>query len=260
MRSPAEFDRVLSLAATHNKCEISRITGIPRSTVSGWLNGRAPRFSVDRTRGGTCLRCGGLRHPFPQLIGFQYAYLLGLYLGDGCLLRHPRGVYRLHVFLDSAYPIIAAECESAMSLVMPASRASCQRHPRYNMLGVVSYSKHWPHPLPPARSRGQAQAKDRVGAMAGANRRATPWAVAARPDPLRRLPRRQQDPPSEEDLRLSPLPSSPTARSTSSASSATPVIGSTSPGGRTGHGTSRSRGRRRSPPWTDTLARSGNRE
>jgi len=92
-----------------------------------------------------------LRRPaasIPQLIGFQYAYLLGLYLGDGCLLRHPRGVYRLHVFLDSAYPIIAAECEAAMSLVMPASRASCLRHPRYNMLGVVSYSKHWPHLFP----------------------------------------------------------------------------------------------------------------
>ena len=148
MRSPAEFDRVLALADKHNKCEISRITGIPRSTVSGWLNGRAPRFGVDRTRGGTCLRCGDLRHPFPQLIDFQYAYLLGLYLGDGCLPRHPRGVYRLHVFLDSAYPIIAAEREAAMSLVMPASRASCLRHPRYNMLGVSSYSKHWPRLFP----------------------------------------------------------------------------------------------------------------
>jgi hypothetical protein len=147
MRSPAEFDRVLSLAAAHNKCEISRMTGIPRSTVSGWLNGRAPRFGVDRTR----RHLSSLRRPaasIPQLIGFQYAYLLGLYLGDGCLLRHPRGVYRLHVFLDSAYPIIAAECEAAMSLVMPASRASCLRHPRYNMLGVVSYSTHWPHLFP----------------------------------------------------------------------------------------------------------------
>lgn len=149
MRSPKEFDRVLTLsAAGRNNCEISRLTGIPRSTVSAWLNGRAPRFGIDRTRGGACLRCGSLRHPFPHLIPFQYAYLLGLYLGDGCLLRHPRGVYRLHVFLDAAYPVIAAECEAAMTLVMPASRASCQRHPRCNMLGVVSYSTHWPHLFP----------------------------------------------------------------------------------------------------------------
>jgi hypothetical protein len=147
MRSPAELDRVLALSAKRNNCEISRLTGIPRSTVSAWLNGRAPRFGVDR-RGGTCLRCGNMRHPFPRLVVFQYAYLLGLYLGDGCLLSHPRGVYRLHVSLDAVHPVIAAECQAAMSLVMPASKASCHRHPRYSMLDVVSYSKHWPHLFP----------------------------------------------------------------------------------------------------------------
>jgi hypothetical protein len=61
------------------------------------------------------------------LVDFQYAYLLGLYLGDGCLLRHRRGVYRLHITLDAAHPVIAAECQAAMSLVMPASRI---RHPK----------------------------------------------------------------------------------------------------------------------------------
>jgi hypothetical protein len=149
VRSCEEFDRVVSLsAANRNNCEISRITGIPRSTISQWLNGRAPRFGVDRIRRGTCMRCGDLQHPFPRLIDFQYAYLLGMYLGDGCLLKHPRNVYRLHIFLDAAYPVIAAECEAAMSLVMPASKASCRRHAHYNMLNLVSYSKHWPHLFP----------------------------------------------------------------------------------------------------------------
>lgn len=148
MRTAEELERVASLFSDGlNKCEISRRTGIPRSTVSGWLNGRTPRFG-DRTRGGTCMRCGGLRHPFPGALVYEYAYLLGLYLGDGCLLRHPRGVYRLEVFLDSAYPVIAAECEAAMGLVMPASQASCRPHPRWNMLNLVSYSKHWPHLFP----------------------------------------------------------------------------------------------------------------
>lgn len=149
MRTAKEVQRVASLSVSgRNKCEISRLTGIPRSTVSGWLNGRTPRFAGDRTRGGTCLRCGDLRHPFTGAIVYEYAYLLGLYLGDGCLLRHPRGVYRLHVFLDSAYPLIAAECQAAMSLVMPASQASCRPHPRWNMLNLVSYSTHWPHVFP----------------------------------------------------------------------------------------------------------------
>lgn len=143
MRSPEEIERVRELSIEHNKCEIARLTGIPRSTVSGWLNGRAPRFATDRTRGGSCLRCGSLGHPFAGAAVYGYAYLLGLYLGDGCLLQHPRGVYRLHVFLDSAYPVIAAECEAAMGLVMPSSRASCRPHPRWNMLNLVSYSTHW---------------------------------------------------------------------------------------------------------------------
>ena len=33
-----------------------------------------------------------------------YAYLLGLYLGDGCLSETRRGVYRLRITLDKKYP------------------------------------------------------------------------------------------------------------------------------------------------------------
>jgi hypothetical protein len=154
MRSRPELNRVNALAAEGlNNCEISRATGIPRSTVSGWRNGRPPKFGVRRLRGGrrlsgACARCGPIGDPFPAFIVFQYAYLLGLYLGDGCLLRHPRGVYRLHITLDAAHPVIAEECLAAMALAMPSSRASMRRDPRCRMLNLVSYSKHWPHLFP----------------------------------------------------------------------------------------------------------------
>jgi hypothetical protein len=133
-----------------NNCEIARKTGIPRKTISHWRNGRAPRFGQgeDGRRGGVCAGCGDPRHPMPSLLIYSYAYLLGLYLGDGCLLKHPRGVFRLHVFLDATYPVIAAECEAAMSLVMPSNRARKRRDPHCRMLHVVSYSKHWPHLFP----------------------------------------------------------------------------------------------------------------
>ncbi|HVY79292.1 MAG TPA: helix-turn-helix transcriptional regulator [Solirubrobacterales bacterium] len=144
-----EVTRVLALsAAGHNNCEIARRTGVPRSTISAWVNGRTPRYGTQRARGGACLRCGGVGFPFPAILESQYAYLLGLYLGDGCLLRHPRGVHRLHVALDAAHPVIAAECEAAMAIVMPASRATCHRDRRCRMLNVVSYSTHWPHLFP----------------------------------------------------------------------------------------------------------------
>jgi hypothetical protein len=46
-------------------------------------------------------------------------YLLGLYLGDGCISAHPRGVYRLRITLDLRYPGIVEECEAALRAVLP---------------------------------------------------------------------------------------------------------------------------------------------
>jgi hypothetical protein len=133
-----------------NNCQIARQTGIPRSTISAWRNGRAPQIGIRRSsiRGAFCARCGPIGDPLPWLIPYSYAYLLGLYLGDGCLLRHPRGVYRLHIFLDSGYPRIIAECDAAMRLVMPSSKPSVFKHRRWQMSNVVSYSTHWTHLFP----------------------------------------------------------------------------------------------------------------
>jgi hypothetical protein len=149
VRTCEEVARVRSLSLHgHNHCAISRETGIPRSTVRNWLSGRAPTFGTGRTRGRSCARCGGLRDAFPGLLLFSYAYLLGLYLGDGCLLKHPREVYRLHISLDATHPLIAEECRAAMALAMPDSKVSMRHHARWQMLDVVSYSTHWPHLFP----------------------------------------------------------------------------------------------------------------
>jgi hypothetical protein len=78
----------------------------------------------------------------------SYAYLLGMYLGDGYISRHPRGVRRLRVTLDSAYPRIVAECASAMSAVSPGSRVHVLRRSRGRCADVSSYWKHWPCYLP----------------------------------------------------------------------------------------------------------------
>src|SRR5689334_5144942 len=92
VRSRAEVDLVLRMAAEgENHCQISRETGIPRKTVQMWASGRTPR----RQRQATCLRCGPDRYAYLPHAARAYAYLLGLYLGDGCLLRHPR-VHRLN--------------------------------------------------------------------------------------------------------------------------------------------------------------------
>jgi hypothetical protein len=86
--------------------EVARILGIPRETVRDWLAGATPA----RTHGSPC------SHDFRALSG-TYAYLLGLYLGDGCLSAHPRGVYRLRIALDLRYPGIITSAAEAMSEV-----------------------------------------------------------------------------------------------------------------------------------------------
>jgi hypothetical protein len=88
--------------------------------------------------------CSGYRFPVPGISEASYAYLFGLYLGDGTISHHPRGVFRLRVCLDRAYPIIVAECEAAMSVLVPENRISTARSPRENMDIPSAYSRHWP--------------------------------------------------------------------------------------------------------------------
>jgi hypothetical protein len=49
----------------------------------------------------------------------EYAYLLGLYLGDGCISEHRREVWRLRIVLDAAYPGIVEECRRSLAAVRP---------------------------------------------------------------------------------------------------------------------------------------------
>ena len=94
------------------------------------------------------MRCPGEPHPFPALVSYAYAYLLGLYLGDGWIATHRRQVFRLRIYLDRRYPLIIAECEAAVSIVMPESRTAIYCRKDSEMDEVGSYSKHWPHVFP----------------------------------------------------------------------------------------------------------------
>jgi hypothetical protein len=71
-----------------------------------------------------------------------YSYLLGMYLGDGCISRHPRA-WRLRIVLDSKYPRIIERCREAIDILMPGQRAAALRRPN-NCTEVSLYSKHWP--------------------------------------------------------------------------------------------------------------------
>ena len=121
-----------------NDCQIARTTGIPRPTVRGWRHGDVPRS----TDGGTsCPQCGHPAHDFHTLPRDRYAYLLGLYLGDGHIARHARGVCRLSIYLDQRYPAILNECAAAMEAVLGRSAGRVQGD---GCISVNTYSKSWP--------------------------------------------------------------------------------------------------------------------
>jgi len=108
-----EVDDVLRLAAEGwNDCQIARATGINRHTVLDWRHGRVPgaRRTVLSRRSG-CPRCDG--SPLDEA---AYAYLLGLYLGDGCLSRHPRA-YRIRIVQDVRYSQLIELARQAISRV-----------------------------------------------------------------------------------------------------------------------------------------------
>ncbi len=54
---------------------------------------------------------------------WSYSYLLGLYLGDGCITgRGP--CFQLVIVLDDAYPDLIEGCWAAMQLVLPSAMSA----------------------------------------------------------------------------------------------------------------------------------------
>ena len=116
--------------------EVAQITGVSIGAVQKWRTGlrRAPQ---KEQRHAHCPRCDGAPLNEPA-----YAYLLGLYLGDGHITRHHRGVFALSIFCCDAWPGLITAAKQAMRDVVPASAVFGVQ--RTGMTEVKSYSKHWP--------------------------------------------------------------------------------------------------------------------
>lgn len=125
---------------------VARQLGIPVPTVRDWHSGKVSRHSRVRSDEECCPpecpACGRDEHRLDEL-GPAYVHLLGLYLGDGSISKHPRGVYRLRVFLDKKYPRIVSECAESMRATVPGNKVHRLLTPS-NCFSVSAYTRSWP--------------------------------------------------------------------------------------------------------------------
>jgi hypothetical protein len=109
---------------------IAGITGIPRGTIQHW-----------RTKPQRGPRSAGRWRP-PDAA--SYAYLLGLYLGDGCLSR---GGTVLMIALDAKYPGIVNGAEKAIEATVPDINTR-RYQPIDNLVRLVASSTLWRQAFP----------------------------------------------------------------------------------------------------------------
>jgi hypothetical protein len=125
------------IAAGHNDCEVARRLGIPRTTVRDWrrpLYARKPATTI-------CPRCW---RPSWRRISFSesdYSELLGLYLGDGHIVRTGRSD-RLRLFLDTRYSQIIADAEALLRRCFPDHGVGISRSAKGTTTIVSLYCTH----------------------------------------------------------------------------------------------------------------------
>ncbi|MFP5352686.1 MAG: hypothetical protein ACLGIB_09005 [Actinomycetota bacterium] len=136
MRPRHEYEEVHRwLAWGLNDCEISRLTNIPRKTIGEW------RVRSRARLGTNCPRCEDV-----PLNEATYAYLLGLYLGDGHIVKQRR-IYSLRITLDERYPGIIEECRRAIGSIR-GGVAHAGIVQRSGCVSVVLGWNHWPCVFP----------------------------------------------------------------------------------------------------------------
>jgi hypothetical protein len=137
MHPRSTVDRALQLSSQGLiDREVAQITGVSIGAVQKWRTG-VRRSPETEQRHANCPRCD--HKPLDES---AYAYLLGLYLGDGHITRHRRGVFGLSIFCCDAWPGLLHAARNAMQEVLPASKVFTVQ--RIGMTEVKSYSKHWP--------------------------------------------------------------------------------------------------------------------
>ncbi|MGA5897637.1 helix-turn-helix domain-containing protein [Streptomyces venetus] len=117
--------------------DVARSLNVPLGTVGYWKHlDRATRGECPGRHDPKCPRCDGRK-----LDGPAYAYLLGLYLGDGHISHYSEHrVPNLMITCTESWPGLMDDCERAMRAVFPEN--SVCRVRKTGCRNVKVYSKH----------------------------------------------------------------------------------------------------------------------
>ncbi|MEU9038788.1 transcriptional regulator [Streptomyces sp. NPDC048352] len=118
------------LAQGRSLNSVSKETGISRAAIRDWRIRIEPLPRLNQSA-----PCSG-----PADVA-AYAYLLGLYLGDGCISPHPRGGHQLRIACADAWPGLIELCRAAILAVRPTGKVYVLQ--RQGCVAVTSYGRHW---------------------------------------------------------------------------------------------------------------------
>jgi hypothetical protein len=124
-----------------NKCEISRITGIPRATLTKWIH---PTYIPKTNKP---------RNSYEPIIDFTsylnteekkkaYSFILGVYLCDGHISRYK--TFRapaIRFFNDSKYPLNTQEWKEKLQILLPENKVNIHQKSNTNCFIVLAYSR-----------------------------------------------------------------------------------------------------------------------
>jgi hypothetical protein len=117
---------------------VSNLLGVSRAAIRDWLADPERALTRAVSGPGDCPRCRGEELARPS----GYAYLLGQYLGDGCVSALRKGVFSLRIACADAWPGVMDEVESAMRSVAPTHKT--YRVGSQGCTYVMAMWKHWP--------------------------------------------------------------------------------------------------------------------
>jgi hypothetical protein len=113
------------------------ICGVSTTAIRHWRRGDRRNSGEPRRRRHDCPRCDGR-----GLASASYAYLLGLYLGDGHIARCRKDVFRLDIYCSDDWPGLIKDAADVMAAVLPGHSIGSRQ--RSGCTVVFAQSKHMP--------------------------------------------------------------------------------------------------------------------